>query len=430
MKRKTTVEMRIWGRPVGVVGIDPNRPQTYAFEYFPAWASQGIELAPFQMPTARAATRRTVWSFPEIGRGFKGLPGLLADALPDAFGNRLIDAYLSRKGLSSGQITAIDRLAYMAKRGMGALEFHPGAGSRKDFAGILDLTALVEEARLVVAGQIGSPSEASESLQEIIKVGTSAGGMRPKAVIAWSPGTSEVRSGQFDVPEGFEHWLLKFDGVDQSSADLGTPTGYGRIEYAYYLMATAAGIQMSRCELLHENGRAHFMTKRFDREGNKKHHVQSLCALRHLDYMDPRSHAYEQLFTTIQDLNLGESARIEAFRRMALNFMAANQDDHTKNFAFMLREGGPWQLAPAYDVTYAYRPESAWVSAHQMSVNGKFENPSRDDLLTVSETFAVPGAKEILDKVRDATRRWGEFAKKAGVPAQEANRLFMAFKAV
>jgi len=430
MNTKTTVEMRIWGQPVGVVGIDPDRPGTYIFEYFPAWSRKGIELAPFQMPTGTAATRRVVWSFPQIGRGFRGLPGLVADALPDAFGNRLIDAYLARRGLSGGQVTAIDRLAYMAKRGMGALEFHPGVGSRKDLAGMLDMSALVEEARQVVSGQLGSPSEAAESLKEIIKVGTSAGGARPKAVVAWNPATSEVRSGQFDVPEGFEHWLLKFDGVGQASDDLGTPNGYGKIEYAYYLMATAAGIGMSRCELLVENGRAHFMTRRFDRDGNRKHHVQSLCALQHLDYMDPRSHAYEQLFTTIDVLGLGDGARTQAFRRMAFNFMASNNDDHTKNFAFMMREGGGWELAPAYDVTYAYRKESEWVSAHQMSVNGKFAGAGREDFLRVADTFAVPGAKGILDQVRNATEQWAGFAAKGGVPEKEARRLMAAFRPV
>ncbi|HZZ20995.1 MAG TPA: type II toxin-antitoxin system HipA family toxin [Opitutaceae bacterium] len=428
MNTKTTVEMRAWGHPVGVVGIDPDRAGAYIFEYFPAWSRQGIELAPLQMPTRTAATRRVVWSFPQIGRGFKGLPGLVADALPDAFGNRLIDAYLARKGLTAGQVTAIDRLAYMAKRGMGALEFHPAIGSRKDLAGMLDMSALVEEARQVVTGQIGSPSEATESLQEIIKVGTSAGGARPKAVIAWNPATSEVRSGQFDVPEGFEHWLLKFDGVGHAGADLGTPAGYGRIEYGYYLMATAAGIRMSQCRLLEENGRAHFMTRRFDRDGNRKHHVQSLCALQHLDYMEPRSHAYEQLFSTIRAMGLGEAARTEAFRRMAFNFVASNHDDHTKNFAFMMKEGGDWQLAPAYDVTYAYRPESEWVSAHQMSVNGKFANAGREDFLALADTFAVPGARDIIEEVWAAALRWPEFAAKAGVPEGDAARLMGTFR--
>lgn len=427
------VEVRIWGMRAGVVAREPASGR-YAFEYYPDWAARQIELAPIMMPVAGAqgrTNRRLSWTFTDLGEGFRGLPGLVADALPDSFGNSLIEAYMQAQGKRPGDVTLIDRLAYMAKRSMGALEFRPPKGPAKDAQGPLDMAALVEEARRAVHGAIGSEETAPEALRDIIRVGTSAGGARPKAVIAWNPMTHEIRSGQFDVPKDFEHWLLKFDGVAEANAELGTPEGYGRIEYAYSLMARQAGIEMTECRLLEENGRAHFMTKRFDRDGSGKHHLQTLCALQHLDYKQARVHAYEQLFATIDAIVRNpaeqEKAKQQAFRRMVFNYMAANHDDHTKNFAFLMRQGGGWELTPAYDVTYAYKADSDWVSAHQMSVRGKFAQVEYADLYEVARRFSVPGSRALFDEVKVAVSQWGRFAELAQVPPDRAAMLARKF---
>src|SRR5665213_2726727 len=277
-------------------------------------------------------------SLPLIASSYQRLPGLLADALPDRFGNALIDAWMAKRGIERDSITALDRLAYMGRRGLGALEFYPATGSATESQKPLEMMELVEEARRVVRGDLAGDAHAVAALANIIRVGTSAGGARAKAVIAWNPRTEEIRSGQFNVPEGFEHWLLKFDGVGEDHA-LGTSGDYGRIEYAYHLMAKRAGVTMEPCRLLRENGRAHFMTRRFDRDGDGKHHIQSLCALQHLDYNQRATHGYEQYFMVICNLGLGDDSLQQAFRRMAFNVMARNCDDHTKNFGFRLKEG-------------------------------------------------------------------------------------------
>lgn len=405
------VEIRLWGATVGAVAPHPTLP-CHSFEYDPAWKKTGVELAPMQMP---ATDPVGIFQFPALPESFHGLPGLLADALPDTFGNSLIDAWMAQRGIAKNAITALDRLAYMGRRGLGALEFRPAKGAQRESQQPLEMGALVDAARNVVHGNFDGDAHAKAALMNIIRVGTSAGGARAKAVIAWHPETHEVRSGQFDVVDGFEHWLLKFDGVGKD-LQLGATGDYGRIEYAYHLMARAAGITMSPCRLFHENGRAHFMTKRFDRDGNVKHHIQSLCALQHLDYQQRHTHAYEQLFLTIKQLGLDDAALEQAFRRMAFNIIARNCDDHTKNFGFRLKQGGDWELAPAYDVTHAYNPANYWIAAHLMSVNGKFEHITRADLLTVAERFVVPGARDLLAEVATAVKRWREFAAKAEVP--------------
>ncbi len=345
---------------------------------------------------------------------------MLADALPDDFGNALIDAWMAKNGVEKKAVTALDRLAYMGRRGMGALEFRPERGFHRRSEKPLIMKSLVEEARKLITGNLDIDREAEAALANIIRVGTSAGGARAKAVIAWSPKTNEIRCGQFDVPEGFEHWLLKFDGVGKD-AELGTGADYGRIEYAYYLMATQAGIAMSPCRLLEENGRAHFMTRRFDREAINgttiNHHVQTLCAMSELDFKQRGTHAYAQLFMLIAQLGLGDSALEQAFLRMAFNVMARNCDDHTKNFAFRLQEGKSWELAPAYDVTHAYNPHGQWTYQHLMSVNGKFREIARQDLLSEADRFGVRSPLNLLAKVRAAIDNWAETAKKAGLSA-------------
>jgi len=405
------IGVRIWGRNVGAVAAEPTL-DAYVFEYEPTWRSQGIELSPFLMPVAGTQTR---FVFPAIAPSFQRLPGLLADALPDKFGNALIDAWMAQHGTSKESITALDRLAYMGKRGLGALEFRPARGSATESQKPLEMKTLVEEARRVLHGGLAGDAQVQTVLGNIIRVGTSAGGARAKAVIAWNPRTDEIRSGQFEVPEGFEHWLLKFDGVGED-LELGTTADYGRIEYAYSLMAARAGITMAPCRLLRENGRAHFMTQRFDRTGNRKHHVQSLCALQHLDYNQRATHAYEQYFMAIVRLKLGDGALQQAFRRMAFNVMARNCDDHTKNFGFRMQEGGVWELSPAYDVTHAHQADSLWTAKHLMSVNGRFDDIARADLLALADRFQVPHAKELLNEVRGAVAEWRRFAEEAEVP--------------
>lgn len=427
MKQVQVIEVRMWGSRVGAVAADPSLG-CYAFAYDPAWKRREIELAPLTMPLA---DRRETFAFPALPKAtYLGLPAMLADALPDDFGNALIDAWMAARGIEKSSITVLDRLAYMGKRGLGALEFQPARGSHNESAAPVAMKTLVEEARRLVHGNFSVDNETEAALANIIKVGTSAGGARAKAVIAWNPETDEVRSGQFDVAPGFEHWLLKFDGVGRDK-ELGTGEGYGRIEYAYSLMAKSAGITISPCRLLEENGRAHFMTRRFDRDvmngQTRKHHVQTLCAMNHLDFRQRGTHAYAQLFMTIARLDLGDEAMSQAFRRMAFNVMAANCDDHTKNFSFLLRQGQPWKLAPAYDVTHAYNPKGEWTYQHLMSVNGKFQGITREDLLEDGDRFGVRKPRVLLDDVRAALDNWSEFAQQAGLQPSMRDRVAADF---
>lgn len=416
----TVVEVRIWGKSVGAVALDPTSG-FYAFEYQPAFTRSGIELAPITMPLAMAHEPFAFPDLPELT--YRRLPGMLADALPDDFGNTLIDAWMAHNGVSKSQITSLDRLAYMGKRGLGALEFKPARGPKATRTSTaIDLSDLVDSARRAVQGDIGTDAHAQAALAQIIQVGTSAGGARAKAVVSWNPTTHEIRAGQFDVQPGFEHWLIKFDGVGVDER-LGVSQDYGRIEYAYHLMARAAGITMSDCRLLAENDRSHFMTKRFDRDGNAKHHQQTFCGLAHLDYRQKATHDVSQLLLTIDRLQLGYPAMEEAFRRIAFNVMAANCDDHTKNVSFLLREGAAWELAPAYDVTHAYNPKGEWTYQHLMSVNGKFAGISRDDLIAVADGFGVGTAPQVLKQVGAAVSAWPDFAGQGEVSESEVKRV-------
>jgi len=427
MKPVDVIEVLLWGKRVGATTADPALG-CYAFEYEPAWKRRDIELAPLTMPLS---DRRQTFTFPALPKlTYFGLPSMLADALPDDFGNALIDAWMATKGIEKNAVTVLDRLAYMGKRGMGALEFRPARGSHIESSAPIEMKQLVEEARRLVQGSFAVDHEAKAALANIIKVGTSAGGARAKAVIAWNPETDEVRSGQFDTAPGFEHWLLKFDGVGKDK-ELGTGEGYGRIEYAYHLMAKQAGVLTSSCRLLEENGRAHFMTKRFDREDihgkTQKHHLQTLCAMNHLDFRQRGTHAYEQLFMTIGKLVLDDEARSQTFRRMAFNVMARNCDDHTKNFAFLLKQGHSWQLAPAYDVTHAYKPNGEWTYQHLMSVNGKFQDITRADLMEVADRFGVRRSQDALADVRAALANWSSFAKDAGMTSSLSDEVAQDF---
>lgn len=423
------IEVRIWGRTVGAVALDP-RLGYYAFEYDPRFVAVGIELAPLTMPLTQAREPFIFADLPELT--FKRLPALLADALPDDFGNALIDAWMAGKGIAKEAVTPLDRLAYMGKRGLGALEFRPVHGPNVASHTAIKLSRLVESARKAVHGEIASDPHARAALAQIIQVGTSAGGQRAKAALAWNPQSGEIRAGQFDADTGFEHWLLKFDGMGPDR-ELGASQDYGRIEYAYSLMARAAGIDMAPCRLLEENGRAHFMTRRFDREVDGagktvKHHMQSLCALAHLDYKQKATHDYAQLLQAVQRLRLGFGALEEAFRRAVFNVMAANCDDHSKNFSFLLRAGeGQWRLAPAYDITHAYNPKGEWTFQHLMGVGGKFSAVGRDDLLRLADRFAIGPAPRIIARVGEAVAEWPRFAREAGLGKKNASAIAADF---
>lgn len=423
----SAIEVRIWGQRVGAVAADPNLG-AYVFGYDPKWVKQGIELAPMMMPLAGYTPPGH--AFPLLSKeSFHGLPGLLSDALPDAFGNALIDAWMTTHGVSRSAVTTLDRLAYMGRRGLGALEFKPAKGATRDSQDVLQMQKLVEAARNIVQGDLSDDRMAAAALAQIIRVGTSAGGARAKAVIAWNPAIGEIRSGQFDVAPGFEHWLLKFDGVGKDF-ELGTGAHYGRVEYAYHLMAMAAGVDMSPCRLLEENGRAHFMTRRFDRDNNQKHHMQTLCALAHLDYKQRATHSYAQAFMALSTLGLGPDACDQLFVRMAFNVMARNCDDHTKNFAFRLKEGGAWELAPAYDVTHAFNPNGEWTYQHLMSVNQKFDGITRDDLLVEASRFNVRSPGKLLGNVKAALQAWPQFAKEAGLAHSHVDEISQDFRLV
>lgn len=419
------IQVYAWGEFVGALALDP-RLGFYAFEYDPRWLRTGRELAPLQMPGSASP-----YVFPSLPvETFQRLPALLADALPDRFGNALIDAYLAGKGVDKSRITAIDRLAYMGERSMGALSFKPTRGPRKLKPTAVEVSQLVGAARAALQGQFGDDRQTEAALTQLIHVGTSAGGARAKAVVALHPVTGELRSGQLPADPGFEHWLLKFDGVGMDH-ELGTGGHYGRIEYAYHLMARSAGIDMPDCRLLEENGRAHFMIKRFDRDAaSDKLHMQTLCAMDHLDYNQRGTHDYAQLFQVIDRLRLGPATRAEAFRRMVFNVVAANCDDHTKNHSFLMDRAGQWRLSPAYDVTHAYNPQGAWTHQHLMSVNGRFSGITRQDCLAVADRFLVPDAKSVLRQVAEAVRQWPVFAQQAGLPEDEARRVERNFVAL
>lgn len=410
-------EVVLWGRTIGAVSLEAGR-EVAAFQYDADFARSGIELSPLVMPLSER-----VYQFPALPRNtFHGLPGLLADSLPDKFGNALIDAWLATQGRTPEGFDAVERLCYTGTRGMGALEFAPALGPKTGKATKIEVDALVRLAGEVLThrGDLqGHFDDAGKekALREILRVGTSAGGARAKAVIAWNRDTNEVRSGQVAAGGGFEYWLLKFDGVaGNKDKELEDPKGYGAIEYAYSRMAKAAGISMSECRLLEENGRRHFMTRRFDRlEQGGKLHMQSLGALAHFDFNQAGAYSYEQALLTIRRLNLPMAAVEEQFRRMVFNVVARNQDDHVKNIAFLMNKQGGWSLAPAFDVTYSYNPSGAWTGTHQMTLNGKRDGFTLADLEACAKAALMKRgrAAAILDEVAAAVRRWPEFAGEA-----------------
>ncbi len=412
-------EIQMWGRTVGAVTWDAST-ETATFQYDRGFINSGIEIAPIQMPLAERAYR-----FPALAREtFHGLPGLLADSLPDRYGNALINNWLASQGRSAESFNPVERLCYTGKRGMGALEFNPTLGPKPTRANQIEIDSLIALAsevlseRQTLSGKL-SETARQKALKDILRVGTSAGGARAKAVIAWNRETNEVRSGQIEANSGFEYWLLKFDGVDgNKDKELDDPKGFGAIEYAYYLMAKAAGISMSECRLLEENDRRHFMTRRFDRKHNgEKLHMQSLCALCHYDFNAAGAYSYEQAFLAMRQLKLPSEAYEEQFRRMLFNVIARNQDDHVKNIAYLMDKKGRWALAPAFDVTYSYNPNGAWTATHQMSINGKRDQFTLDDFKACAQKALLKRgrAEDLLHEVVTTVKRWPEFAERAAV---------------
>lgn len=408
------IEVWAWDARVGALAHNP-ATGLHAFRYDPAWVAGDAELAPLHMPLA-ASTYEFAGLSEET---YRGLPPLIADALPDRFGNALVDRWMAEQGVAPGSFGVLDRLAYAADRSIGALEFRPPAQQAGDTTTAVQLADLVLAARSALGGD-GTVAD-QEALEQLIAVGTSAGGTRPKAIVAYHPGTNQIRSAYRDLPDGFEHWLFKLDGtgapqLDGHAAGLGAAAHYGRVEYAYHLMATAAGIAMSPSALLPEGPRRHFITKRFDRaDDGTKHHVISLCGLAHLDFNQIGAHSYDQYFDTIARLGLGADAFVQAYRRMVFNVAAANCDDHTKNFAFLRRRGGGWELAPAYDVTFAHDPRSVWTRQHLMAVNGKFAGIDLSDLHAVGERHDVPAYRAVTREVLDAVAHWRDHADAAGL---------------
>ncbi len=422
----------MWGSTIGVVSMPEGRDYA-SFEYDPTFLESGIQVAPLKMPLSRE-----VYEFPSLSRRtFHGLPGLLADSLPDKFGNAVIDAWLATQGRRADSFGVMERLCYTGKRGMGALEYAPSLGPRPRKATKIGVDSLVQLASDVLShrelhrSELRSPAREHE-MRDILRVGTSAGGARAKAIIAWNPATNEVRSGQVEAGDGFEYWLLKFDGVSGNmDKELMDPAGYGVIEYAYYLMAKAAGITMSECRLLEENHRRHFMTRRFDRlPGGGKLHMQSLGALAHFDFNQPGDHSYEQAFLTLHQLELPTSALEELFRRMVFNIVARNQDDHVKNIAFLMDRDGQWALSPAFDMIYSYNPSGSWTGQHQMSLNGKRDSFTKADF-KAGETAAQlkrGRGEAIVKEVITAVKCWPEFAKEARMPKDQIEKIQLAHR--
>jgi len=422
-------EIKIWGESVGAVRWDADK-QLASFQYTKKFLTTALDLSPIKMPLKNGDR---IYSFPELRKQknegiatFKGLPGLLADSLPDRYGNQLINVWLAQNGRPLNSMNPVEQLCFIGTRGMGALEFEPAQlkPARQTFA--IEIKSLVEIAEKMLLNRGGFAvnlhKDEQKAIKEILKIGTSAGGARPKAVIAFNKKTGEVRSGQTIAPKGFEHWLLKLDGI--SEAQFGSSHGFGRVEYAYFLMARDCNIQMMDCELLEENGRAHFMTKRFDREGNNtKHHMQTFCGMQHFDYNNLYGYSYEQLFQTMRILKMTYPEAEQMFRRVVFNVMATNYDDHTKNFSFLLEQNGKWKLSPAYDLCYSYDPENIWVSQHSLSINGKYKEINQSDLMTIANANNIKKGESIIKEIKEAVCNWPKYAGKVKVSPELKNSI-------
>lgn len=405
--------VNLYGQTVGTLRWDNDRQLAF-FEYADSFIGSGVEPSPILMPV-RA---KRVYSFSDIGNEtFKGLPGLLADSLPDTYGRALFDRWLSLTGRQSGN--AVETLCFLGKRCMGALEFEPAMDAPYSHDVKIEIDSLVDVASEALAQkeEFGANLEDDKkaAISEIVRLGTSAGGQRAKAIIAYNSLTGEVRSGQVEAPDGFDYYLIKLDGVT-AEAGFRETQNFGRLEYSFSKLVKECGIGMTECSIIEENGRAHFLTKRFDRKNGQKIHMQTLCGLAHYDYRMPRAYSYEQAFNIMRALRLPYSQAQEMFRRIVFNVVVRNQDDHTKNISFLMDKNGKWQLSPAYDIGYAYNPQGGWTAQHQMSINGKFDEITRYDLLELARRNNIKEASEIIDMITDTAARWPIIARECEVP--------------
>jgi serine/threonine-protein kinase HipA len=426
-------EVKLWGNTLGAVTLEEGEDFA-SFQYDSSFVERQIDVSPLNMPLLP----EVVYQFSDLEyKTFYGLPGLLADSLPDKFGNALIDKWLAGQGRTPQSFNAIERLCYTGDRGMGALEYLPAIGPRRSTSNQIHVDQMVELASEILSQRedikvsFGGGSK-DQAMTDILQVGTSAGGARAKAVIAWNPDTNEVRSGQVKTKEGFEYWIIKFDGVSNNrDRELADPKGYGVIEYAYSKMAKDAGINMNKCELFEENNRRHFMTQRFDRlEGGEKLHMQSLGALGHYDYNMARVYSYEQAFMVIRHLDLPMSDIEEQFRRMAFNVIARNHDDHVKNIAFLMNKSGEWSLSPAFDITYSFNPSGEWTANHQMSINGKTDDFTLDDFKACAKTASMKRGRavKIIDEVKQFVSHWKKYSDDVGVDPLQRDKIQSALR--
>ena len=423
MSRVNTVRVKIWGTVIGYLHQEDNG--IVGFQYDEDFLKSGIEISPIKMPLS--TTTYTFPALPEIT--YHGLPGMVADSLPDRFGNIVISRYLESQGRSADSLSVIEKLCYTGKRGMGALEYEPSQEITTADESV-DLDALTRLASDILSEKEQIHIEKNDTLMsQLMECGSSVGGARAKTLIAWNPETNDIRSGQINAGNGYEYWLLKFDNIRNNRDKDAQPDDgeYTKVEYAYYLMALDAGINMSECRLYKENGSAHFMTKRFDRKGKKgeKVHMQSLCALAHMDFNSPRIYSYEEAFIVMKQLKLPYSDFLQLFKRMVFNEYAKNYDDHTKNISFLMDKKGIWSLSPAYDITFSYRKDSQWVSAHQMLINGKADNISKDDMLYVAEKVGIKksDAEKSIEQVITAVSKWELFAKQTNMSPKNIERI-------
>ena len=420
-------EVWLWNHRVGAVALDALG--VGIFEYDTDFLKLDRDVAPLMMPLEEARRGHVIHSFPALNpETFKRLPGLLADTLPDKFGQAIVNAWLARQGRSPDDFSIIERLCYTGSRAMGALEFRPGVIERLSQPVSVEISEMITLIQDVMNHRNSldvtltqDEQQTQEALLDILRIGTSAGGARAKAVIAYNEKTGEVLSGQADAPAGFEHWLLKFDGV--SDIEFGKTADFGRIEYAYYNMATAAGINMTKCRLLEENGRAHFMTRRFDRVAGNKLHMQSLCAMQHYDFNMAGAYGYEQALMTMRKMKLSKKEQLQQYRRMVFNVIARNQDDHTKNIAFLMNQQGEWSLSPAFDMTHSYKPGEGWTQTHQMSINGKRDHFTRQDLIDVALNNDLKKPEQVIAEISKAVQQWPNFATDAGVSEQKTEAI-------
>jgi serine/threonine-protein kinase HipA len=406
-------KVKMFGMDVGTFRWD----STYdvaRFEYDMQFVGKGIEPSPLMMPVQQGR----IYSFGSLNRDvFNGLPGMLADSLPDTYGRALFDRWLTLTGRTVGN--PIETLCFLGQRCMGALEFEPSTGPVSNPDIKIEIDSLVKVAIEALSNKNGFGVnlgiDRKSAIAEILRLGTSAGGQRAKAIIAYNKENGEVRSGQVNAPKGFDYYLIKLDGVS-AEAGFKETENFGRLEYSFSQLVKECGIEMTECSLIEENGRAHFLTKRFDRANGEKIHMQTLCGIAHYDFHLRRAYSYEQAFNVMRRLRLPYSQAEEMFLRMVFNVVIRNQDDHTKNISFLMDKKGNWRLSPAYDIGFAYNPKGSWTDTHQMSINGKFDDITRQDLLACAVSNNIKNASEVIDKVCEIVSKWPEIAKNCGVP--------------